>query len=73
MTVLTGTKREITLAQWTEIIEKNINRMNNSMEGFRRFKDEDSLIFLIEDCEQIIGNAKKLLEVIEYMDINNID
>ena len=72
MKIMTGTRREITITQWQEEIEKHIKRANDSMECFRRFKDSDSLEFLIEDCQKIIENASHAREAINYMDTNNI-
>ena len=72
MQVLTGSKREITILEWREQIEKHVKRANDSMDCFRRFKDADSLERLIEDCEKIIDYAKHTKEVIEFMDQHGI-
>lgn len=68
MEILTGTKREITTKLWYEQIEKHIKTANDSMECFKRHGDIDSLIFLVEDCEKVIANAKHAIEAIELMD-----
>lgn len=68
MQILTGTRREITVMQWREQIEKHMKRANDSMECFRRFSEADDLAHLIEDCEKIIENAKHAKHAIEHMD-----
>lgn len=72
MEIMTGTKREITIALWQEQIEKHVKRANDSMECFRRHHEADDLKMLIEDCQAIIKNAQSAAEAIEYMDLNNI-
>ena len=73
MQVLTGTKREITLMQWQEQLEKYIKRANDSMECFRRFKGTDDLIHLSEDCEKLIELCRRTKEAIDFMDTHNIE
>ena len=72
MQVLTGSKREITIMEWREQIEKHVKRANDSMECFRRFSDADSLERLIEDCKQIIYYSQHTKEAIEFMDLHDI-
>ena len=72
MQVLTGTRREITVMQWREIIEKYVKRVNDSMECFKRFSEADDLEHLIEDCENILENARAAKKVIEHMDYYGI-
>lgn len=72
MQIMTGTKREITVFQWKEILEKYMKRANDSMECFRRFEEADDLGHLIEDCEKILENAKQANKAIEFMDENGI-
>ena len=72
MQVLTGTKREITIMQWKEQLEKYMKRANDSMECFRRFSESDDLEHLIEDCEKLIEAAKHAKSSIEFMDHNFI-
>lgn len=72
MQIMTGSRREITIFQWKEILEKYIKRANDSIECFRRFEEADDLEHLIEDCEKIIENAKQAQEAIEFMDANGI-
>lgn len=72
MKVLSGTKREVTLMEWKEIIDKAMKRANDSAECFRLYSDPSELEMLIEDCEKIIEKAKKTIEVIEFMDKHGI-
>ena len=72
MQVLTGTKREITIMQWKEQLEKYMKRANDSMECFRMYSESDDLEHLIEDCEKLIETARHAKESIEFMDRNFI-
>lgn len=72
MQIMTGSRREITIFQWKEILEKYMKRANDSMECFRRFEEASDLEHLIEDCEKIIENAKQVKKAIEFMDLNGI-
>jgi len=72
MQVLTGTKREITLMQWQEQLEKYMKRANDSMECFRHFQETDDLIRLSEDCEKLIQICNHTKEAIAFMDAHNI-
>lgn len=72
MQVLTGTKREITLMQWQEQLEKYMKRANDSMECFRLYHESDDLTHLTEDCEKLIDLCKHTKEVISFMDKHNI-
>lgn len=68
MQIITGTRRQITILQWREELEKYMKRANDSMECFRRFGEADDLEHLIEDCERILENARAAKKVIEHMD-----
>ena len=72
MQVITGTKREITIMEWREVLEKYMKRANDSMECFRRFQDASDLEHLIEDCEKVLDNAKHAKEAIDFMDYSGI-
>lgn len=72
MQVLTGTKREITIMQWQEQIEKYMKRANDSMECFKLYHNSDDLIHLSEDCEKLIEICNHAKEAIEFMDAHNI-
>ena len=68
MQIITGSRRQITILQWREELEKYMKRANDSMECFRRFGEADDLEHLIEDCERILENARAAKKVIENMD-----
>ncbi len=68
MQILKGTKREITIIQWQEQLEKYMKRANDSMECFRRYHEPDDLTHLSEDCEKLIetcNNAKEAIRTLE--------
>ena len=46
MQILKGTKREITMIEWQEQLEKYMKRANDSMECFRLYHGADDLIHL---------------------------
>lgn len=66
------TRREITISQWKEQIEKYIKRANDDVKCFELYNGKDDLIMLIEDCEKLIEISKNAKEAIEFMDKNNI-
>ncbi len=72
MQVLKGTKRQITIMEWEEQLEKYIKRTNDDMECFRRYHSTDDLADLIEDCEKLIELSKHTKQAIDFMDKNNI-
>ena len=67
MKVLSGTKREVTLMQWKEVVDKYTTRANDSAKCFQNFGDISSLEMLIEDCEKLLENAKNAKKAIEFM------
>ena len=72
MQVLTGTKREITIMQWEEQLEKYMKRANDCMECFKLYHNSDDLIHLAEDCEKLIELCNHAKEATEFMDVHNI-
>ena len=72
MQVLTGTKRQITIMQWQEQIEKYTKRANDSAECFKLYHNSDDLIHLSEDCEKLIEICNHAKGAIEFMDAHNI-
>ncbi len=67
MQVLKGTKRQITLMEWQEQLEKYMKRANDSMECFRLYHESDDLIHLSEDCKKLIELCNQTKEVIDFM------
>ena len=72
MQVLKGTKREITIMEWQEQLEKYMKRANDCMECFRLYHNSDDLIHLSEDCEKLIELCNHAKEAIEFMDAHGI-
>ena len=72
MQIITGTRREITIFQWEEQIEKHMKRLIESMECFRRFHETDDLTHMLEDIENLTKNITQCRKAIEYMDAYGI-
>lgn len=72
MQVLRGMKRQITLMEWNEQLEKAKKRLENSKECYRRFGDEDSKQWITEDEQKVAEIEQKIENVIAYMDAHNI-
>lgn len=72
MQVLKGAKREITIMEWQEQLEKYMKRANDCMECFRLYHNSDDLIHLSEDCKKLIELCTHAKEAIEFMDAHNI-
>lgn len=72
MQILKGTKREITLMQWNEQLEKVKKRLEDSKECYRRFGDEDSKQWIVEDEMKVAEIEQKIRNVIAYIDAHNI-
>jgi len=72
MQTLKGSKREITIMEWQEQLEKYMKRANDSMMCFRLYRESDDLMHLSEDCQKLIELCNHTKEVIAFMDANNI-
>jgi len=72
MQILRGTKREITLMQWNERLEKAKKRLEDSKKCYELFKDEDSKQWIAEDEKKVAEIEKNIEEVIAFMDAHNI-
>lgn len=72
MTVLRGTKREITLMEWGEVLAKAEKKLFDSQECFRRFGDSDSKQWIEEDEKKVAQIKQRIKEVTEFMDKHNI-
>ena len=70
MQILTGTKREITLMQWNEQLEKAEKRLADSEECQRRFGDHQE--WVKKDKKKVKEIKQHIKEVTEYMDKHNI-
>ena len=72
MQILTGTKREITLMQWNERLEKAKKSLEESKKCYELHKDEDSKQWIIEDEQKVADIEKQIKEVVAYMDEHGI-
>lgn len=72
MQVLKGTRREITIMEWEEQLEKYVKRLNDSMECFRRFHEDSDAEHIMEDAEKLVEIAKHTKEAIYRMDLMGI-
>ena len=72
MQVVTGTRREITIRQWEEQLEKYVKRLNDSMECFRRFHQDSDAEHIMEDAEKIAEIAKRTKTVIYNLDLMGV-
>lgn len=70
MQILKGSKREITLFQWNEQLEKAKKRLADSKKCQELFGDHEQ--WIKEDENKIREIEQHIKEVIEYMDKNNI-
>ena len=72
MQVVIRTKRENTLHQWNEILEKAKKRLANSKKCYELFGDEDSKRYIAEDEKAVRDIEEKIKQVISFMDANGI-
>lgn len=70
MQILRGSKREITLMQWNEQLEKAQKRLNDSKKCHELYGDHED--WIKEDETKVKEIENHIREVIEYMDKNNI-
>lgn len=72
MQILTGSKREITLMQWNEKLEKAKKKLEESKKCYELYKDEDSKQWIVEDEQKVAKIEEQIKEVIKYMDEHGI-
>lgn len=72
MQILTGTKREITLMQWNEQLEKAKKILEESKKCYDLYQDEDSKQWIEEDQKKVEKIEQQIKEVIAFMDEHNI-
>lgn len=72
MQILTGTKREITLMQWNEQLEKAKKSLEESKKCYELYGDDDSKQWIVEDQEKVNKIEQQIKEVIAFMDEHNI-
>lgn len=72
MQVLKGTKREITLFEWNEVLTKAEKSLAESKKSYELYGDEDSKQWVEEDIAKVNHIKQQIKEVIDFMDKNNI-
>ncbi len=72
MQILKGSKREITMIEWNERLEKANKKLEDSKECYRRFGDEDSKQWIAEDESEVAKIKQQIEKAIAYMDAHNI-
>ena len=72
MYILTGSKRELTLMQWNEQLEKAKKKLEESKKCYELFGDEDSKQWVEDDQKKVNKIEQQIKEVIAFMDANNI-
>ena len=72
MQILTGSKREITLMQWNEQLEKAKKKLEESKKCYELFGDEDSKQWVEDEQKKVNKIEQQIKEVIAFMDANNI-
>ena len=72
MQILTGTKRQITLMQWNEILAKAEKKLTDSKKCYELYGDGDSKQWIAEDEAKVNEIKRQIAEVTEYMDKHNI-
>ena len=72
MQVLRGSRREIVMMEWNELLAKAEKRLAESEECYRRFGDEDSKQWIEEDKAKVEKIKEQIKEVVAHIDAHNI-
>ena len=72
MQILTGTKREITMMEWNEVLAKAEKKLADSKKCFELYGDEDSKRWIEEDEKKVAEIKQQIKEVIDFMDNHGI-
>lgn len=72
MQILRGTKRDITLAEWNEKLEKAKKRLEESKRCYELYGDDGSKQWIAEDEQKVSYIEQQIKEVIAYMDEHSI-
>ena len=72
MQILKGTKREITLLEWNEVLAKAEKSLAESKKCYEIYGDDDSKQWVEEDTAKVNHIKQQIKEVIGFMDKNNI-
>ena len=72
MQILKGTKREITLLEWNEVLAKAEKSLAESKKCYELYGDDDSKQWVEEDTAKVNHIKQQIKEVTDFMDNNNI-
>lgn len=72
MQILKGTKREITLLEWNEVLAKAEKRLAESKKCYELYGDDDSKQWVEEDTAKVNHIKQQIKEVTDFMDKNQI-
>ena len=72
MQVLRGTKREITMMEWNEVLAKAEKKLADSKKCYELYGDDDSKRWIEEDEKKVAEIKQSIKEAIEFMDSHNI-
>lgn len=73
MELVVRTRREHTLLQWSEVLEKAKKRLANSKKCYELFGDDDSERYVKEDEQAVKEIEEKIKKVIAFMDEHGIN
>mgnify|MGYP004669907479 FL=1 len=72
MQILKGTKKEITLLEWNEVLAKAEKRLAESKKCYELYGDDNSKQWVEEDTAKVNHIKQQIKEVTDFMDKNNI-
>ena len=72
MQVLRGTKREITMMEWNEVLAKAEKKLADSKKCYELYGDDDSKQWIEEDEKKVAEIKQQIKEVVEFMDKHGI-
>lgn len=73
MQVMKGTKREITLFQWSEVLAKAEKSLAESEKCYELYGDEDSKKWVEEDAAKVNNIKQQIKEVTEFMNKRGVE
>lgn len=72
MQILKGTKKEITLLEWNEVLAKAEKRLAESKKCYELYGDDDSKQWVEEDTAKVNHIKQQIKEVTDFIDKNQI-
>lgn len=73
MQVITRTRREQTMFEWNELLEKAKKRLENSKKCYELFGDDDSKQWIAENEKSIKEIEENIKKVVSFMDEHGIN